>query len=676
MVKLVRNFTLTSLVSMIVVVVILGAIYRYFSVNQMLQNAQQQSMSFVQLLDIVLKKEESFDLSPMSGMTAKQLRRALDFKLLDKVIREYASDLELVQVNVYTPNGKTLYSTDRRLLGTDRSSLPGFHALQQKQVISDLVSHDHFYTLDGITRERDVVSSYIPVSWAGNIEKDTVVQVYVDVTRRLLLLEQSQYKFYFYTVLTLSAVFFLLFAIIKRTDKELRSSADEIERQKQQIDWHAYCDQLTGLPNRALFKDRLDHAMQWVRQHDALLALLYLDLDRFKNINDTFGYAAGDELLVKVAKRLKQCISNHNTVARLSGGEFALILEDVTSIDDASEVANRIIDGMTEPLLVGDQEIFLTLSIGIIIYPFADETLDDLVHKADTAMYQAKEAGRNTYRFYSPKKMAQSVTHFTKENALRHAIERNEFELYYQPIVKLETGKILGVEALLRWCSASQGILPPAEFISVLEDTGLIIPVGQWVLETACHQGVKWQKLGFADFKINVNISAKQFKHADIVGQVSKALDISGLPPHLLNLEITESILIKNRDEAIRILDELNSKGVSMSIDDFGTGYSSMAYLKNMPIETIKIDKSFVRGIPHDMDDVGIIYAINMLSENLRLNVIAEGVETHEQREFLKTLNVCGIQGYLVSRPVPATKLEELLQNSQQIPATEALQPG
>lgn len=662
MFKFVRNFTLVSIVSMFILTVVLGNLYRNISINQLVEHVEHDNFAIIRILSNQVKDEDGLKVSDMQLMKANQLRQHDNFKLLDKIIRQATKELYVLQVSVVALNGHIVYSTDSNQLAKNKATSASFKKAIAERFFSELVSHERIYTLKGTTEERDTVNTYVAVDWSGDKNIDAVVKLSSDVSLSLSAMEVTQDKVYFYIGLSLSVLFAVLFIVIKQADNNILLYSDEIERQQKELTWHAYRDTLTGLPNRALLKDRLEHAMHRVKQQDKLLAILYVDLDRFKNINDSFGYSVGDELIVQVSERLQQCIQNYDTVSRLGADEFAIMLEEISVVDEASELANRIMDIMADPFIVQQHEIFASFSIGITLYPFDDDHAEQLIQKANAAMYQAKDAGRSTYRFYNPSKRERSVSRYALANALRRAVDYEEFDLYYQPLLHLKTGKILGVEALIRWHSPTQGIVPPIEFISVLEDTGLIIPVGKWVLETACQQAMSWREQGLGDLKINVNISAKQFRHSDMLRQVSNALDESGLPPHLLNLEITESLLINNRTEVIRILEQLNDKGVSISIDDFGTGYSSMAYLKGMPIETIKIDQSFVRGIPHDMDDVAIIHAINTLSQNLRINVIAEGVENTEQLAYLRQLKVCGIQGYLISRPIPSTDFERFLQ--------------
>lgn len=658
--KYFQQFTLITFVGMVVVLIVLGLLYRNAVTNQLIESAQRESIELSHVLGMAVK-DNAHILPAIKKMTSKEFRRSVDFTVFDKMIRRYLAGFGVLQVNVFALNGVAIYSTDISLLGSDTSSVTAFKLARSGQIHSELVSIDHFNTIEGTTLSREAVNCYIPVDWSEDGNVDAILQIYIDVTGRMGSLQKTVNKNYIYIGLILLGLFAILFLLIRSADKRSQLHDSEIRRQQHEIDQYVYRDPLTGLPNRFLFKDRLEHAMLKACQYEKLLAVLSLDINRFKYVNDKFGFQAGDELLIQVAERLKRCVRDYDAVSRLGGDNFAIALELMSAVDEASEAANHILEVMSDSFSISGQEIFLTFGIGIAMYPFDDEQADSLMQKSDTALYQANEAGRNTYRFYSSRKREKAVNRFTLENDLRLAIERNEFQLYYQPVVQLNTGAITGVEALLRWHLPSQGIIPPLEFISVLEESGLIIQVGQWVLETACKQGRLWQQQGLGDLNINVNISAKQFRNNNLLQYVNDALEISKLPAHLLNLEITESLLIEDHDRVIQLLDLLNEKGVSMSVDDFGTGYSSMAYLKNMPIETIKIDKTFVRGIPFDMDDVAIIHAIDYLSKNLRLNVIAEGVETETQLSFLRNLNVYAIQGYLVSRPVPASDLESLL---------------
>ncbi len=413
-------------------------------------------------------------------------------------------------------------------------------------------------------------------------------------------------------------------------------------------------DSLTGLPNRALFRDRLRRAVARAQRNDSLVALLFIDLDRFKTINDSLGHHAGDQLLRGVARRLKQNAREGDTIARLGGDEFTIILEGIRDTEDAALVARKVIELMEPPFKLDGHEVVVSPSIGITIYPYDATDMRSLLKNADTAMYQSKEKGRNRYQFYTADMNAKAYEHLLLENHLRHALEREEFRLYYQPQLDLHTQGIIGVEALLRWEHPERGLVPPEEFVPFAEETGLIIPIGEWVIRQACMDARAWQDEGLPPIRVAVNLSMRQFRQKDFVDTVQQALAESGLEPGFLELEITESFLAHDVEKATAQLQRLSDLGVHLSVDDFGTGYSSLSYLKRFPINTLKIDQSFVRDISSDPDGATIAEAIIALGQSLRLDVIAEGVESEDQLFFLRGRGCDRGQGYFFSHPVPA----------------------
>ena len=433
----------------------------------------------------------------------------------------------------------------------------------------------------------------------------------------------------------------------------------ERKHAESRLEYLAHFDELTGLPNRTLFRDRLSHAMNRAARSSELLGVMFLDLDRFKTVNDTLGHAEGDKLLRDVASRLEACMREGDTVARLGGDEFTVILEGLSSPTDAAMVAKKIIDGLAPPFLLGESEIFVTTSIGISIFPLDGVDLDVLLKNTDTAMYSAKESGRNNFQFFTQALNAKTHGRLEMESELRHALEREQFVIYYQPKVSLDDGEVMGMEALIRWEHPERGIVSPVEFIPLLEETGLINPVGRWLLQTACVQTRRWLDMGLPPLRIAVNVSPRQFLHNDLVADVTQALEVSGLEADWLELEITESLLMQNPDYAASVMEKIRSLGVlRIDIDDFGTGYSSLSYLKRFPIHTVKIDASFVRDILVDKEDSAIVQAVIAMSHSLGLQVIAEGVETQKQYEVLRELGCDAIQGYLVGRPMPAHDFE------------------
>ncbi|MBS4097989.1 MAG: EAL domain-containing protein [Sulfuricella sp.] len=424
-------------------------------------------------------------------------------------------------------------------------------------------------------------------------------------------------------------------------------------------------DPLTGLPNRTLLVDRLEQAMAHARRSKSFAALMFIDLDRFKIINDSLGHAAGDEVLKSVSGRLRQSLRGTDTVARLGGDEFAVVLDSVTQEHDIAEVAQKILHSVSQPLLIDGHELKVGCSIGISLYPRDGEEQRLLLKNADSALYCVKAQGKNGFRFYTEEMNPRALEHMELESALHHALEKEQLLLHYQPQFALRSNGIAGVEALIRWQKPDVGLVPPAEFIGLAEETGLILPIGAWVLRTACRQNKAWQDAGLPHFRIAVNLSALQFMQQDIVTTVRHALDETGLAPEYLELEVTESVLMQDAQTVIGRMHQLKQLGVKLAIDDFGTGYSSLSYIKQFPIDTLKIDRSFIRDIIKDPDDAAIVSAIISMAHNLKIRVLAEGVETQEQQDFLRAQRCDEIQGYHFSKPLPAEQLIAILEAPQ-----------
>lgn len=433
---------------------------------------------------------------------------------------------------------------------------------------------------------------------------------------------------------------------LKKTEERLRHIAQH--------------DVLTGLPNRMLLEDRLNHALAHARRNHDIAAILFVDLDRFKVINDTLGHAAGDELLRMAAHRLRACVREVDTVARLGGDEFAVVLGDLSGREDAAVVARKILQVMGRPFTLAEQEVFVTASVGIAMYGEEDNFESDVMERADIAMYHAKRTGRNTFHFYSAHMNVLSQQRLAMETDLRRALEREEFVLHYQPQVDPATQGLIGVEALIRWNHPERGLIAPSEFISLLEDTGLIVPVGEWVIRTACRQAMTWRNEGKQPLRMAVNLSARQLKEADLIERVADILAETGLPPELLEIELTESIVMDNATEAAAALTRLKALGVRIALDDFGTGASSLAYLKNFPIDTLKLSSAIIVEVDTQMD-AAIAGAVIAMARNMNLTSVAEGVETARQLDFLKREQCDSIQGYFISRPMAPEAMSELL---------------
>lgn len=443
----------------------------------------------------------------------------------------------------------------------------------------------------------------------------------------------------------------------------IANDVTEKKRNEEMINYMAYHDVLTDLPNRRLFQEYLTKALMHAKENGAMLAVLLLDMDRFKIINDSLGHAYGDRLLAGVAERLNRSVRNQDTVARMGGDEFTLLLEDISDANQADDIARRILAEFEQPFIIKEYEFYVTASIGISLFPHDGEEAEILMKHADSAMYRAKESGKNNYQFFDAVMNGQSFQRLLLEHDLRKALERNEFVVHYQPQFQINSGEIIGVEALVRWQHPELGLIAPAQFIALAEETGLIIPISEIVLRTACNQVRSWQLSGHQLLRVSVNLSARQFQQVGLVGKIEQILHDTKFDPELLELEITETIAIYDDNLCLDKLHEFKKMGIQIAMDDFGTGYSSLSFLQKYPIDTIKIDQSFVRDITSDNHDAAIVAAILAMAKSLGKNVIAEGVETVDQYNFLRDNGCVVAQGYYFAKPLSSVEIDRLLHN-------------
>lgn len=493
------------------------------------------------------------------------------------------------------------------------------------------------------------------------------------IENRTTFLPQIAIELFF--LLNISAAFSGVFILIKYFINEKEKNANERLKEEHDIlvlrteelkevnvklAALAHRDDLTGLPNRALFNDRLSQTIEKAKRNKKELALLFIDLDRFKQINDSLGHSFGDKVLQEVATRLNGIIRKEDTLARLGGDEFIILMGDLTKGENASLLAQKILDSIDKPIYIDMHTFYVTCSIGISIYPQDDIDMNNLLMYADTAMYKAKENGKNNFQFYSTEMTALAVENVVMHANLRKALEKGEFVVYYQTQINAETSQCIGMEALVRWEHPSLGLVSPAKFISSAEETGIIVALDQWVMKTAMKQIAQWYKNGFNPGVLALNLSMKQLHKQNFVSIFKEILIETGCRAQWLELEITEGQIMNHPEDAVVVLNKLAEMGVGLAIDDFGTGYSSLSYLKRLPIDKLKIDKTFIGSLPDDEEDVGIVKAVIALAKSLKLNVIAEGVERKEQRDFLVENGCKNIQGYLYGKPMPANEMEEM----------------
>jgi diguanylate cyclase (GGDEF)-like protein/PAS domain S-box-containing protein len=492
----------------------------------------------------------------------------------------------------------------------------------------------------------------------GELQRQTVrLDSDGEAAKRIELVGQHQDGSQFPVELTLSRL------PLPDSESYIAVVADITERKaaEQRLMYLANYDALTGLPNRTLLRDRLEHAMLQADRSDLLVGVLFLDLDRFKTVNDTLGHHSGDQLLSVVADRLKGCVRPGDTVARLGGDEFMVVVEGVGHVEDASHVAGQIRSAFDDPILLNGREVFVTPSIGITLYPLDDSDTDALLRNADSAMYRAKELGGDGIQFFTQDLNERAAERLSLESSLRQALARDEFILHYQPRIDTATGVVVSAEALLRWNHPELGLVGPDRFIDILEEIGLIEPVGEWVLRTACAQAVAWRAAGVPPLRMAVNISPRQFRSQGLVEQVLQVLHDTGLPANGLELEITENVLVENVAVTREIIQSLSDHGVHIALDDFGTGYSALGYLRHFRIDTLKIDRSFITELPGQGDGARLVSALVAIARSLGLRVTAEGVETEAQLAFLTDLGCQEVQGFLYARALPPAEFEDWL---------------
>ncbi len=445
----------------------------------------------------------------------------------------------------------------------------------------------------------------------------------------------------------------------KQLETDIATKTYEIKKQKDILFDQAHHDALTGLPNRILFNDRLEHGIEQAKRHKTEIALFFIDLDHFKQINDSLGHQVGDKMLVAVTERLKAKIRKEDTLARLGGDEFTIIIEDMKEIQDVSHLAQKILEVLRQPVHIEGHTLYISCSIGISLYPQDDIDANNLIKYADAAMYKAKEEGRNNFQFYSSEMTALALERVVMETNLRQALKKEEFLIYYQTQVDANSGKVTGVEALIRWQHPILGLISPMKFISLAEETGLIVEMDRWVMKTAMKQVTKWYQEGLAPGVLAINLSMRELRSNDFIEILQKSMAAIGFKPEWLELEVTEGQVMINPEEAIIKLEQISHMGINIVIDDFGTGYSSLAYLKRLPVDKLKIDQSFVKGVPDDKEDVAIVKAIIALAKSLGLDLIAEGVETDAQKEFLVECGCENLQGFYYCKPMAADEMEK-----------------
>ncbi len=646
------QFQIISVVVLLIITTLLGLIFKYSMTEQVRVDAKTKNINAVRFLSQKISSPILANINQVSGDMSR-LRRKTNARILKKIrpvidsIQRRYIDAEFEIVNL---DGVIVYSKDISNIGKyslEESSFKKARAGKTLNQVSDKVS--------------GILVSWVPVYRQKTVK--AVVKVRRNISTGLAAAKSQFNRVMWALLLTAISLHIMYTFYIKKIERSLIEYEKKTDLQEEKQAFLSYHDQLTGLPNRELFIDRLVHAAAKVDRAKELLAVMFVDLDRFKVINDSLGYRAGNELVKMVADRLKCAVRDCDTIARVGGDEFTILLETISDPQEAVYVVNRIQKSLESAFKYNKQEINLSASIGISIYPKDEGKIEDLIHHADAAKDKAKKNGGGDFRFYTRNMNISSWGRLEMEQDLRHGIEKSQFVLYFQPKVDLSQGRITGMEALLRWQRTEDELVSPVEFIPMLEETGLIIEVGEWVLRESCITAKRWLDQGYGSMVMAVNVSARQFRQLDFVDMVYKILDETGLPPELLEIEVTEGVLMEDTQASASTLEALKRYGIRIAIDDFGTGYSSLSYLQRYPIDTLKIDKAFVQDIENNSEGVAITTTIIALAHNLRLHIVAEGVETNKQLEFLTALGCQDIQGFLFSKPLPYAAFCHLLEN-------------
>jgi diguanylate cyclase (GGDEF)-like protein len=680
MLNLLRYSQIIAVAVLVAVVVVLSLLYRGMVVDSLVESETQASVGLTRVFANALWPTYAGFVRHAGSVPQHELARSPEMEALAGDLRSLARGLNVVKVKIYDLRGFTVFSTDPRQIGEDKSANPGFRRARDGYPASEITYRDRFDAWEGLISERNIIATYVPVHVDDATPVEAVFEVYSDVTELVERTRSSQRKIVGGVLGAMALVWLVVQLMLSHYQRRL---AEEEGHRKAHEEWmrhQAFHDPLTDLPNRVSFTEHLNEAMRRAKRAEWMLALLFVDLDLFKRVNDSMGHDAGDRLLRIAAERIRGAVREADLLFRMGGDEFTVLLEDVRGPEEVAAVAQRMLEAIAAPVQLDHHEISVSASVGIAMYPRDDVVGERLVKSADTAMYRAKELGRSRYAFYSPDMNERVEKQMKLEAALRRAQKNREFILQFQPRVSTATGRAIGCEALLRWRDPAGGVVEPARFVPVLEETGLMVPVGAWVLAEACHQAKAWQAYGRSPLRVSVNISPGQFRSDGLVKAVAGALRASGLPPHLLELELTESLLVENVDYAMEVMHKLKALGTTLSIDDFGAGYSSLGYLKRFPIDNLKLHRSFVRDLAASPKDAAIVDAICLLARSLGMGLVAEGVEEAWQAHYLRERYCTEMQGYLFARPLGADGLVEALARTYPLPrtisASAAIQSG
>ena len=673
--RLVRYFGFTSLIGVLIVLAPLVYFYRAFATEALEQHETHDNVAITRIFASTLWPKHAEYVKSASALSREQLRSHPEVGSIRADVLRQMNGLSVVKVKIYDLHGLTVFSTDEKQIGEDKSDDDGVQSAIAGKVVSEIAFENQFDSFEKVINDRNLISTYIPIRTNDNLPPEGVFEVYSDVTDYVTELEKASWEIVAVVLGSLALLYGFLYAIVRRVDQTLQAQELEVDKAHAAIlEHHALHDRLTGLPNRESLSRQLDTLLRSLQTRNQKCAVLCVGLDGFKEINDSLGHQKGDAFLVKIAALLNDAFGEGYITARMGGDEFVIT---VVGFDGAQEV-ERLVQAVVQaqqviakiPIDTGASSLSITTSVGVAIYPDDGKNVAELLQAADVALSHAKKNGRNGYQFHTAGMNDRALELLIAERDLHRALEENQFVLYYQPKIDMRTGQITGAEALIRWQHPERGLVGPAQFIGLAEERGLIVAIGVWVLREACRQNIAWQLAGMESLPIAINLSAVHFNQPALVTDVKKTLADLALPAQCLELELTESSIMQDAAATISTMSQLKEVGVRLSLDDFGTGYSSLSQLKGLPLDNLKLDQSFVRGLPLDHDDLAICTAVIGMGQALGLKVIAEGVETIEQLAVLQALGCDVLQGYLFARPMPADQFLEFAMRHADNPAT------
>ncbi|WP_158219716.1 bifunctional diguanylate cyclase/phosphodiesterase [Ideonella sp. A 288] len=663
--RLTRYFSITSLVGLVLVTIVLIGVYRTLTERHLVDHEGRANADLTRALANTLWGQYGDFVIGSVGRTRADLLADPRLAALRTDVLTRVSGLSVAKIKVYNVDGLTVFSSDEGQIGENKRDNDGFRAALSGTVASHITYRERFDAFEGVLNKRNLIASYVPLRPTPGGAAEGVVEVYSDVTDLLQRQSTAQWQVAAAVVGALSTLYLFLFMVVRKADGIISRQERERAAREEEVRHQAYHDALTGLPNRAYFAERLSEAISASTRHGHTGALMFIDLDRFKIVNDSLGHDAGDALLKAVSARIRGCLRDSDLLFRMGGDEFTAILAHIEAPEDATHVARRILEAVARPVRVHEHELVVGATIGIAVYPGDGEDADTVLKNADAAMYSAKDAGRGTHAFYRAEMNRRAMQRLTLETDLQKGFREGEFSLHYQPRLDTATQRVVALEALMRWHSPSRGLVLPGEFIGVMEDTGMMTIVGEWVLRSACTQIRRWLDAGVPALRVSVNVSSVQFQSPGFVPMVERVLSDSGVPPALVELELTESLLIGQPDPARATIEALKALGVRIAIDDFGTGYSALNYLRHFAVDYLKIDRSFVTDIATNARDRAVARSITELARALGIIVVAEGVETEAQADFFRGIHCGEMQGFLFGRPLPIEQVQRLLDSER-----------